>query len=122
MHHRKKYPPNWKQLSRACKDAAGWICERCGVKHGTRRYSTWTGREWPVYLQAAHRYHDPHNATPDLVCVCPTCHWKYFRRPGASARSWLYHERRKHRILLERAGYHGPWRPFDQDGRGERRG
>ena len=107
MKNRHKYPRNWRHLARACKEKAGWRCEKCGIAHGTPRWSIWTEREWPVYLQAAHVHHDQANEEPALIAVCPSCHYRYFRRPGAH--TWLYHEMRKHRILLERRGYHGPW-------------
>lgn len=109
MRNRKKYPANWRALALACKERAAWRCSKCGIEHGTKRFSLWTGREWPVFLQAAHINHDPENETPELAAVCPACHWRYYRKPGAH--SWLYHERRKHQALLERRNYHGPWRP-----------
>src|SRR5579859_6016937 len=111
MHNRKKYPKHWHKLARACKERARWLCQKCGIAHGTPRFSIWTLKEWPVYLQAAHVNHDQESEAPELVCVCPACHWRYYRRPGQNA--WQYHERRKHRILLERRGYHGPWRPLE---------
>lgn len=110
MRNRRAYPKGWRRLALACKIRAGWKCEKCGVSHGALRRSVWTGRLWPVYLQAAHVCHDQANESPDLVCCCPTCHWRYYRRPG----QLLTHgqvEARKHRIALERRGYHGPWRP-----------
>jgi len=102
VRNRRKYPKDWKQLSTACKERAGWCCERCGVAHGTMRTSWWTGREWPVYLQAAHVKHDPHNQSPELVAVCPACHWRYFRRPGQRA-VWVMLEKLKHQQLITQA-------------------
>jgi hypothetical protein len=112
MKNRHNYPANWRKLARACKERAGWRCQKCGIAHKTLRWSPWTEREWPVYLQAAHVNHDPSNEEPELACVCPACHWRYYRRPGGQ-HTWLYYERRKHRILLGRQGYHGPWRPLE---------
>lgn len=109
MRNRKKYPRQWQAIARACKIAANWRCQKCGIAHGTPRLSIWTLKEWPVYLQAAHRNHDQENETPDLVCVCPSCHWRYYRRPGQTLTNGVL-EARKHRICLERSGYHGPWR------------
>ena len=86
-----------------CKERAGWKCTKCGVKQGEKRVSCWTGNEYRVYLQAAHRNHDPANDAPDLVCVCPTCHWHFYRRHNQIP-AWMF-EKIKHRILLERAGY-----------------
>lgn len=97
MRNRKQYPRNWRKLARACKDRAGWCCERCGVKHGTMRLS-YAGNLWPVYLQAAHTKHDQGNDTPELVAVCPTCHWRYYRKPGTRP-AWMI-ERIKHQKLI----------------------
>ena len=98
MRNRQKYPRSWRRLARECKERADWRCQRCGVKHGTLRLSRWTGREWPVYLQAAHLKHDQENETPELIAVCPTCHWRYFRRPGQRA-AWMI-EKLKHQKLI----------------------
>lgn len=84
MNNRHKYPKNWKELARKCKEAAGYRCEECKVPHGTIRVS-WSGRPWPVYMVAAHKLHDPFNPSPDLACVCPRCHWRYYRRHGQPA-------------------------------------
>ena len=97
MNNRKKYPRNWRKLARACKERAGWQCKECFVQHGTLRLS-WAGRPYPVYLVAAHKNHDPFNPSPDLVCVCPSCHFRFYRRPGQPA-VWVI-ERMKHRKLL----------------------
>jgi hypothetical protein len=82
MNNRHLYPKNWKQLATACKDAAGWCCTICKVLHGSTRVS-WAGREYKVYMVAAHRDHDRSNPNPVLICCCPSCHWRYYRyRPG----------------------------------------
>jgi hypothetical protein len=102
MKNRANYPKNWKQLAHACKVAAGWKCQKCGIAHGTMRYSVWTNRNWPVYLVAAHIHHDPANPHPELLAVCPSCHWHYFRRPGQRA-LWMISERKKHQYLIKMA-------------------
>lgn len=68
------------------------------MRHGTPRVSTWTGREWPVWLQAAHKHHDQNNPNPELIAVCPRCHWRYYRKPGQKA-AWMI-EQIKHRQLI----------------------
>jgi len=98
MRNRKRYGKDWKKRTRACKERAGWQCRECGVKHGTLRVSVWTGREWPVYLQAAHVNHDPENELAELAIVCPKCHWHFYRRPGQPA-AWVI-ERLKHQRLI----------------------
>ena len=88
MRDRQRYPKEWHLLATQCKDHAGWRCERCGVRQGTLRYSLRTEREWPVWLHAAHVHHDHDNAEPELICVCPSCHWittgRTFCQPGPS--------------------------------------
>ncbi len=101
MRNRKRYPREWPQLSRKCKERANWICQKCGVEHGAMRISRWTLREYTVYMQAAHVRHNPQCKRPELACVCPTCHWHYFRKhtqlPG-----W-YIEKLKHQKLIAQA-------------------
>jgi hypothetical protein len=87
-----------------CKERAGWRCEKCGVKHGTIRRSLHTGRAYPVWLQAAHPNHDPENPDPELVAVCGSCHWHYYRRPGTRP-AWLI-EKLKHQKLLDASYSH----------------
>ena len=101
VRNRQRYPAAWRQLARACKERAGWCCQRCQVAHGTVRVSPWTGRPWPVYLQAAHIRHDPENEAPDLIAVCPTCHWRYYRKPGTRP-AWVI-EKMKHQRLIQQA-------------------
>jgi predicted HNH restriction endonuclease len=102
MRNAHRYPRKWKRnQARACKEAAGWKCEKCGIEHGTLRVSIWTGREWPVYMQAAHINHDPENDAPELACVCPTCHWRYYRRANQIPQ-WMI-EKMKHRKLIQEA-------------------
>lgn len=99
MRNRRRYPKDWREIARACKERAGWKCERCGIAHRSQRVSGWTGNRYTVYLQAAHRHHDPENPTPELVCVCVYCHWHYYRKPGIRP-AWVI-ERLKHRQLIE---------------------
>jgi hypothetical protein len=100
MRNRRLYPKHWRKLARAAKERAGWHCEKCGIKHGTERLS-YAGNLWPVYLQAAHPKHDQGNEAPELVAVCPRCHWRYYRKPGQRA-AWMI-ERLKHQKLIARA-------------------
>jgi len=97
MNNRRKYPKDWQKLARACKESAGYQCKECQIVAGTELVS-WSGRLWRVYMVAAHRNHDPFNPSPDLVCVCPRCHWRFYRRDGQPP-VWLI-ERLKHRKLL----------------------
>jgi predicted HNH restriction endonuclease len=102
MRNRTRYGKDWKERSRAAKEQAGWCCTQCGVQHGTPRYSYYTGREWPVYLQAHHRDHDPENPTAILIVVCPRCHWRFFRPRGVRP-AWVI-ESLKHRKMLQERG------------------
>lgn len=96
------YPPNWKQLSRDCKEQAGWRCQSCHIRHGAKRKSKRTGKKYPVWLHAAHvRLNDTHNPHPLLWALCPRCHGRYDYwlrlREGV-----ITLEQLKHRILLHR--------------------
>lgn len=65
------YPRDWRAISRATRDRAGWRCEECGAAH--RWFHPITGRV--IYLQAAHLDHNPANCAPEnLRCLCPRCH------------------------------------------------
>jgi hypothetical protein len=101
MRNRSRYP-EWRKRSKACKEAAHWHCQKCGIEHGKLRL-TWSGRMWPAWLQAAHPNHDPENRESELVAVCAWCHWRYYRKPGTRP-CWMI-ERAKHRHLLESKGY-----------------
>jgi hypothetical protein len=104
---RRKYPKNWKQISRECRELAGWQCQKCFISHGTLKM-TWAGDKMhPVWLVAAHPNHDPWNPDAELICLCPSCHWRYYRRKGQSS-MWIVNERRKHRTLIQAAGYPVP--------------
>ena len=90
MNNRHLYPQTWDRLSRECKERAGYKCEHCHVKQGKLRQSRITGNIYVVYLQAAHVNHDRHNETPVLKCVCPACHWRYYRqRRNKKNEQWL---------------------------------
>ncbi|GCE18679.1 hypothetical protein [Dictyobacter kobayashii] len=94
------YPPNWSELSGACKVAAGWRCQRCRIRQGATRTSKRTGRPYRVWLHAAHvRLHDTRNPAPDLLCLCPTCHGRYdyqlHRREGQIRLEILKHRMRR---------------------------
>jgi hypothetical protein len=97
---RKRYPKDWEQQARVCKELAGWRCVRCRIKHGSQRISKRTGAVYTVYLHAAHVNHDPDNQAPQLMCLCPTCHGRYDYR-ARMKRLQLNHERLKHQLLLK---------------------
>lgn len=101
MRNRHRYPKNWPQLSRSCKEKAGWQCEHCTVPHGTQRISRRSGNPYKVALAASHLDHDPENPDPRLAALCPSCHGRY---------DWAYYERQeqyrlermRHRMALRR--------------------
>lgn len=96
---RKLYPLNWEQLARQCKESAGWKCQFCHIRHGSKRTSRRTGERYSVYLHAAHADHDIGNPCPILICLCPTCHGTYDYRHRTREKH-LALERMKHRRLL----------------------
>jgi len=91
QHLRRRYPPNWEQLARACKERAGWQCEHCHVKQHTLMTSA-KGTPYIIYLHAAHTHHDPPNPQPALIALCVSCHARYDAG----------HRQRQRRIALER--------------------
>lgn len=99
MRNKHLYPENWPELARACKEAANWQCERCGITHGDERESR-RGNLYRVWLQAAHRDHgkryDPESG---LICLCCRCHWWYDFEHW-QLESWRALEKMKHLALL----------------------
>jgi len=60
------YPPNWKDIAKACKDAAGWRCVRCGHEHDRA-----TGHVLTVH----HLDMNPANCEWwNLAALCQKCH------------------------------------------------
>jgi hypothetical protein len=96
MRNKERYGPGWKAKATAAKEQAGWVCTRCGIAHGTLRWSDWTERFWPAWLQAHHPDEDPENENARLIVVCPRCHWRYYRRKGVRP-PWLV---RKYRDMI----------------------
>ena len=88
----KRYPANWPQMARACKEQADWQCQDCTVEHGAQRVGKRTGKPYRVALAAAHLDHDPENPDPRLAALCPSCHGRY---------DWRWRER-EDRVKLER--------------------
>lgn len=92
----KRYPRNWKELARACKERAGWLCEQCGIAHGTERIGRTRGNFYHVRLAAAHLDHDTENPNPRLMAMCEVCHIQYDRfLHGMNARSTHYRKLRE---------------------------
>ena len=67
------YPPNWKEIAKACKDAANWQCEWCQVKHGDIRTNI-KGKLYPVILTVHHPDGDTDNPNAQLIALCQACH------------------------------------------------
>ena len=70
-----KYPPNWKEIATAIKDAAGWRCEDCG------KQCRFPGEPFDTHrrtLTVAHINHvEMDCADENLVALCPKCHFAY---------------------------------------------
>ena len=63
------YPKNWKDLAVACKEAAEWKCEECGMAHmddGTMGSC----------LTVHHPHCDTDNPEAVLIALCARCHLK----------------------------------------------
>lgn len=113
--NKKRYPPDWKAISSAVKERAGWRCEctgecgrreehagadrRCPNTHGEIAL----GFTWRVRLTTAHLDHQPENCeTANLRAMCECCHLAYdrdhhaetarFRRRAGKATADLFDE------------------------------
>jgi 5-methylcytosine-specific restriction endonuclease McrA len=60
------YPPDWKEIAKGVKDAAGWACIRCGAPHQPAAGYT---------LTVHHADLDPsNNRWFNLLALCQRCH------------------------------------------------
>jgi 5-methylcytosine-specific restriction endonuclease McrA len=79
------YPPNWKAISLAVREAAQWRCEFCGAQQG--QPNPRTGAR--VVLTVAHLDHDTtHNERANLRALCQACHLRLDR--------WLHVRNRRY--------------------------
>ena len=71
----KRYPKEWKLISKSIKDAAGWKCQKCGKQ--CRR----PGEPFDTHkrtLTVAHLNHTPEDVMPEnLMAMCAPCHLRY---------------------------------------------
>ena len=98
--NRVRYPADWKAVSTAVKESAGWRCEctgecgrgaahlsadlRCPNRHGHPAFSTGS----TVVLTTAHLDHTPENCDPaNLKAMCQGCHLHYDRDHHAATRA-----------------------------------
>lgn len=68
-----KYPPNWKEMARGCKERAGWCCEWCGSAHGMERIGA-RGKPYKVILTVHHPDGDTENPDARIIALCQACH------------------------------------------------
>lgn len=69
-----RYPPDWKEISRAARERAGNRCEFCGAANHQPHPITGS----TVILTVAHMDHTPENCEPEnLRALCQKCHNKY---------------------------------------------
>lgn len=116
------YPPNWRKLSEAVRQEAGWECEHCEVPNGSFRLkgydelSQWANMDeletaielgaellsmeqfldahTEIVLTVAHLDQDPrNNARDNLEALCQRCHLAHDNTPA--------HRRRREMIYLE---------------------
>ncbi|AFY92947.1 HNH endonuclease [Chamaesiphon minutus] len=77
------YPDNWAQIATAIKQAAGYRCDRCGLKclppaRSYRHLDRSLRRR--LSAQVHHVDRNPaHNDRANLVCVCAGCHLRLHR-------------------------------------------
>lgn len=84
--NRGRYPADWKAISLARREAAGWKCEWCPAEQGQPHPIT-GGK---VVLTVAHLNHQPEDCAPaNLAALCQRCHNTYdapMRRQGIRER------------------------------------
>lgn len=89
-----RYPANWKAISLAIRERAGWRCEWCGAVHGQPHFVTGSR----VVLTVAHlgvlrpdgslgNKHDKQDVrSENLAALCQRCHLNYDRTDHIAAR------------------------------------
>jgi hypothetical protein len=78
-----RYPTNWREIAKAVKDSADWVCSICGKQ--CRR----PGEPFDTHrrtLTVAHLDHDPENPKARLAAMCAPCHLRYDAPRKAAAR------------------------------------
>lgn len=69
---RDAYPADWDQIALTTKNAAGWVCQDCGMQ--CRR----PGEPFDTHkrtMSVHHIDHDPPNCDPiNLLALCSACH------------------------------------------------
>lgn len=77
------YPDNWTESATTVKQAAGYRCNRCGLKclPPTNSYShLYLSLRHRLSAQVHHLDRNPaHNDRANLVCVCAGCHLRLHR-------------------------------------------
>jgi hypothetical protein len=73
---RYRYPANWDEMSKDCKDRAGWCCEHCGVEHGAFCIGEIHGKKYQTAIAACHPNNDTDNPNAVLLALCKACHMR----------------------------------------------
>ena len=78
-----EYPDNWSDIAATVKQAAGYRCNRCGLKclppHNSYRHLDLSLRR-KLSAQVHHLDGNPaQNDTSNLVCLCSGCHLRMHR-------------------------------------------
>lgn len=75
------YPPNWDEIAKAVKDAAGWKCARCGKLHDPANGYT---------LTVHHLDLSPENcAWWNIPALCQRCHL-HIQSKVVMERGWMF--------------------------------
>jgi hypothetical protein len=73
---RRRYPPDWPQISRRIRERDKWRCRWCGARNGEPHPDTGSR----VVLTVAHLNHEPSDCgEANLLSLCPRCHLEYDR-------------------------------------------
>lgn len=75
------YPPNWREIATAIKEAHGWACIRCGHPHEPAA---------GYCLTVHHADLDPSNCRWwNLLCLCQRCHLQ-IQAKVVMERVWMF--------------------------------
>lgn len=83
MMHWKKYPPDWPEIAKRVKDAAGWRCVRCNAESSVEDRTVLT-----VHHMDGDRMN---NRWWNLLALCQRCHLSVQNRVDPETPYWLEH-------------------------------
>ena len=82
--NQQRYPDNWSDIAFGVKEAAGWCCQKCGmrcIKPGEKTSHLSRSQRMAQTLQVHHGNYIPEdNRTENLIALCSACHLSFHVR------------------------------------------